>query len=92
MSRHVCTPGTGLGNHLWLSPICQLLVGRSPRRWSVFLSITAVVVLLGIDVRTVGDLGELPDTAGVLMARRAMESGNALDHLPFNVSCRGWLT
>lgn len=44
------------------------VVGRSiPSPLVCILSITAVVVLLGIDVRTVGDLGELPDTLPVFL-------------------------
>jgi sulfate permease, SulP family len=44
------------------------IVGRSiPSPLVCILSITAVVVLLGIDVRTVGDLGELPDTLPVFL-------------------------
>lgn len=44
------------------------VIGRSiPSPLVCILSITAVVVLLGLDVRTVGDLGELPDTLPVFL-------------------------
>jgi len=44
------------------------IIGRSiPSPLVCILVVTAVVVVLGIDVRTVGDLGELPDTLPIFL-------------------------
>ena len=43
-------------------------IGRSiPSPLVCIVSVTALVVFLGIDVRTVGDLGELPDTLPIFL-------------------------
>lgn len=56
----------GLGI-IYLFPYVPLLGKLIPSPLVCILSMTAVAIVLGLDIRTVGDMGELPDTLPIFL-------------------------
>jgi SulP family sulfate permease len=48
--------------------------------------LTAVAIVLGLDIRTVGDMGELPDSLPVFLLPTCRSTWKRWDHLPYSLT------
>ena len=78
--------GAGLGI-IYLFPRLPLIGKAIPSPLVCIVSLTALCMLLGIDVRTVGDMGDLPDTLPVfLIPEIPLNLATLLTILPYSVA------
>ena len=78
--------GAGLGI-IYLFPRLPLIGKAIPSPLVCIVSLTALCMLLGIDVRTVGDMGDLPDTLPVfLIPEIPLNLTTLLTILPYSVA------
>jgi len=69
----------GLGI-IYLFPYVPKIGTLLPSPLVCILVLTALAVTLGLDIRTVADMGELPDTLPFSLARCTADAGNSVDH------------
>jgi len=78
--------GAGLGI-IYLFPRLPVMGKAIPSPLVCIVSLTALCMLLGIDVRTVGDMGDLPDTLPVfLIPEIPLNLATLLTILPYSVA------
>ena len=78
--------GAGLGI-IYLFPRLPVIGKAIPSPLVCIVSLTALCMLLGIDVRTVGDMGDLPDTLPVfLIPEIPLNLATLLTILPYSVA------
>jgi SulP family sulfate permease len=78
--------GAGLGI-IYLFPRLPAIGKAIPSPLVCIVSLTALCILLGIDVRTVGDMGDLPDTLPVfLIPEIPLNLATLLTILPYSVA------